>query len=152
MIAKKNIEHIKEKMNECAAKAAEMLTWIETGDGDGNELADELWNIIGFDRDGHYVHDSLLWSLNKYRDGSTSGYENGIWLIYNACVEDNRNDPLPKWVKDGMRENYTDMLSTVYGVERSEIDADVNVISAGERMLHYATDVACDARNHGVER
>ena len=98
------------------------------------------------------MHDSLLWSLNKHINGSISGYENGICLIYNACVEDDRDDPLPKWVTDGMRENYTDMLSAVYGIERSEIDADVNVISAGKMMLHYATDVACDARDHGVER
>ena len=72
MIDKTNLDHIKEKTNECAAKAAEMLTWIETGDGDGNGLADELWSIIGFDRDGHYVHSSLLWSLNKHINGSIS--------------------------------------------------------------------------------
>jgi hypothetical protein len=148
MITKTNLDHIKEKTNECAALAGRIMKWIEDGDGDGTELAADLWRAIGFERDGKAVIDGLSWSISFH---NFEGYEAGIKLIYNECVKESI-DSLPEWVRVGMRANYTTMLATVYGVDECEINKDVDTLRSADKMLEMCINVAGDARDHGANR
>lgn len=140
MIAKKNIERIKEKTNECVAKSIPVNDWLNTGEGDGKTITDELWQALGFDHDGTIKPSGLNWLLDL-RD--VEGYEAGVKLIYEECCG---HSLLPEWVRDGMRANYTNMLATVYGTDKTAIDADINAIKVGYEALDMCVRIGGMAR------
>ena len=71
--------------------------------------------------------------------------KNAMQLIYDECFE-RHSSVLPEWVRDGMRANYTNMLATVYDIDKSAIDADIDTLKTGYEALDMCANIGGMAR------